>query len=331
MTDGQEGGMTDDGETTSAAAVEGSPGVAWLVVYLKGVAMGTADAVPGVSGGTIALITGIYDRLVVAIASLDPRLLIEVVGAGDRWEALRDGLVEMDVPFLLVLGIGVMTGIATVSRVLELALDELRLVTFAFFFGLIAASAVALADEVSLETRGRAAAGAVGVVAAFVLVGEFRTGLGHSLPVVFLAGVVAISAMVLPGISGSFLLLVLGQLGYLAGTLNDFLDAVGSALAGGGTEGLFAPGIVVGTFGAGAAVGLLSVARVVEWALERDRAVTLTFLVGLMVGALRLPVREVRAEAGVEPLAWGAAVVAAAVGGVAILLLDRYTAGIGYE
>ncbi len=323
--------MTDDGEAAAATGT-GSGLPAWAVVYLKGVAMGTADAVPGVSGGTIALVTGIYDRLVGAIASLDPRLLRDVLAAdGDRLETLRDGLLEMDVPFLLVLGTGVLTGVATVARVLEFALHELTVVTFAFFFGLIAASAVALWDHVALDTPGRVATGVAGVVVAFVLVGEFSAGVGHALPIVFVAGAIAISAMILPGVSGSFILLVFGQLGYLAETLNEFLDALGSVLTGGNLDRVVEPGLVVGTFGVGAAIGLLTVARIVEWALERNRPATLTFLIGLMIGALRLPAREVHDGAGGDPAALGVAVVAAAVGGSLILLLDRYTAGIGYE
>ena len=346
--------MTDDGE--AAATTGGATAVpAWAVVYLKGVAMGTADAVPGVSGGTIALVTGIYDRLVRAIASLDPRLLREVHTADDRVGTLRDGLVEMDVPFLLVLGTGVLTGVATISRVLEFALDELTVLTFAFFFGLIAASAVALSDHVALDTPGRIVTGIAGVVLAFVLVGEFSAGVGHALPIVFVAGMVAISAMILPGVSGSFILLVFGQLEYLAETLNEFLDALGSVVTGGSLDRVVEPGLVVGTFAVGAAIGILTVARIVEWALERNRPATLTFLVGLMVGALRLPLRKVASGAGADlgafragiadvdpgavvdalaladPATVGDAVVVAAVGGGLILLLDHYTAGIGYE
>ena len=322
--------MTDDGEAATATATEHAGVDAWLAVYLKGVAMGTADAVPGVSGGTIALIVGIYDRLVGAVASLDPRPPLAALRAERPRAALGDALVAMDVPFLLVLGTGVVTGVAAVSRVLEFALDELELLTFAFFFGLIAASAVVLYREVSLDTPGRKVVAVVGFLLAFLLVGEFRTGLGHAAPVVFAAGVVSVSAMILPGVSGSFILLALGQLEYLSNRFNDFLDAVGGLAAGGGVDPLLAPGTVVVTFVAGAFVGVLSVARLVERALERNRPATLTFLVSLMVGALRLPAREVSAAAG-EPAAYGPAVVAALAGAAVVGLLEYYTESVGFQ
>lgn len=127
----------------------------WLVVYLKGVSMGAADAVPGVSGGTIALITGIYERLIGAVTSITPgrikRVLAGVV-PGNRDDAIA-AMREVDIGFLLTLGAGIATAIVTIMRVLEIAIEQQPVPTFGFFFGLIAASAVVLYAQVSSTGR----------------------------------------------------------------------------------------------------------------------------------------------------------------------------------
>jgi putative membrane protein len=319
------------GEPAAAREQSGVAIQAWLAVYLKGVLMGAADAVPGVSGGTIALITGIYERLIAAVTALDLGLLA-LFGRAHTAEGrarLRAGLAEADVAFLAVLGTGVVTAVVTVSRVLELALTEARGLTFAFFFGLIAASAVVLYGQVALDSADRLVAAVAGFVVAFVLTDPSLGGaLPNTLPVVFLGGVIAVSAMVLPGISGSFLLLLLGQYTFLIGSLTAFTDGL---LALGSPE-LVAAATVVVTFVAGAAVGLLSVAHAVKWALEARRGATLAFLVSLMVGALRLPVVEVAdATATWTPATAALTVGVAVVGGAAVLLADRYTDDIDYD
>jgi putative membrane protein len=317
-----------DGGTESAGAtprLEADDGLRdYLVVYLKGAAMGTADAVPGVSGGTIALIAGIYERLIAAITDFDVDLLRSLFGvhtADGRAEFLGR-IRALDLAFLVSLGLGVATALITVSRVLEVALVEYTALTFAFFFGLIAASAVVLYGEVHVNTPQRVAAAGFGFVFAFVLTGQLTAILPNTPPVVFLAGVVAISAMILPGISGSFLLLILGQYEYVVRTLRQFTDAV-AALDG---PTLVADGTVLASFAAGAVVGLLTISRVIEWALEHYRAATLTFLVSLMVGALRLPVERVLgATPEFTPAVAAPLVLAAVVGAGAVLALDHYT------
>jgi putative membrane protein len=311
-------------ETASAERLADEGPREYLAVYLKGAAMGTADAVPGVSGGTIALIAGIYERLIAAITDFDGDLLRSLLGVHTaEGRAEFAGRVRaLDLAFLVALGLGVATALITVSRVLEVALEEYTALTFAFFFGLIAASAVVLYGEVSVDTPRRVAAAVFGFVFAFVLTGEVTAVLPNTPLVVFLAGVVAISAMILPGISGSFLLLVLGQYEYVLRSLRQFTDAV-VALDG---PTLVGEGSVLAAFAAGAVVGLLTISRVIEWALEHYRPATLTFLVSLMVGALRLPVERV-AEATPEftPAVTAPLVVAAVVGAGAVLALDYYT------
>ncbi|WP_132058342.1 DUF368 domain-containing protein [Halorussus amylolyticus] len=307
---------------------------AWLSVYLKGIFMGAADAVPGVSGGTIALITGIYERLVGAIAAFDPRVLADLPRAYDPDARARVvGLLrEMDVAFLAVLGAGVMTAIIGVTGVVSALEASNPAVLFAFFFGLIAASAVVLWSEVRLDTHAERAAAVVGFTVAFALSGEAAgAAISHAPPVLFVAGAIAICAMILPGVSGSLLLVLFGQYVFMSNTLHAFIDGAVGVARGESLSSLVGPGVSIVSFVAGAAVGILTFARVVKWALANHREVTLTFLVALMVGALRLPVERVVGSGGAWPSERVAAVlVAGLVGAFAVLLIDYYTDDLEY-
>ncbi|CAI49952.1 DUF368 family protein [Natronomonas pharaonis DSM 2160] len=316
---------------------------AWLAVYLKGVCMGAADTVPGVSGGTIAVVLGIYERLIAALTSLDPKAattLREIHTANGR-ARLAAELVRMDVPFLLVLGAGVLSAAATVATAMNVAVTQYPAPTYAFFFGLIAASAVVLYRYVDAGTPGRLLAAGVGFVFAFVVTDPSLAGdMPATAPMLFVAGAIAVSAMVLPGVSGAFLLLVLGQYEYVSGIPRRFVEGL---LSGGG-ETFIEAAVAFGVFLGGALVGLFTVAYAVRAALKRYRQATLVFLVSLMVGALRLPVHEM--AVGVETRPFDMAVlgidtvptprsgaivaVAAALGVAAVMVLDRYTEDLQY-
>ena len=306
----------------------------WLAIYLKGLFMGAADAVPGVSGGTIALITGIYERLVGAIAAFDPRVLADLPRAYDPDARGRvvDLLREMDVGFLVVLGAGVMTAVVAVTGAVLAVIDSNPAMLYAFFFGLIAASAVVLWSEVGLDTRGEQAAAVVGFLLAFLVAGiSASASVPHSPLVLFVAGAFAICAMILPGVSGSLLLILLGQYKFMSETLHGFIDAAVGVVRGGPVSDAVGPLVSVVSFVAGAAVGILTFSRVVEWALEEHHEVTLTFLVALMVGALRFPAAKVLGAPGSWPASRVVAVLlAAVVGGAAVLLVDHYTDDLEY-
>ena len=306
----------------------------WLSIYLKGVFMGAADAVPGVSGGTIALITGIYERLVAAIAAFDPRVLADLPRAydPDARGRIAATLREMDVAFLAVLGAGIVTAVVAVTGVVVALYESHPALLYAFFFGLIAASAVVLWSEVGLDTKEEKAAAVVGLVLAFVVAGiSAEAGLPHSPLLLFVAGALAICAMILPGVSGSFLLLLLGQYAFMSETLHEFIDAATAAVRGDSLAPAVGPFVSVASFIAGAAVGILTFARVVQWALANYHQVTLTFLVALMVGALRYPAEVVVSET----VAWTpthalGVLVAGGVGAAAVLLVDHYTDDLDY-
>ena len=304
-------------------------------IYLRGLGMGAADAVPGVSGGTIALITGIYERLIGAVTAVQPTRLRRILG-GLRAEGRPDALAalrELDIVFLLALGAGIATAVVTVLRAISVLLETNPVETYGFFFGLIGASAVVLLGEVSLATRGRRVAAAAGFLLAFLLSGYAAGALGSSLLVVFLAGAIAVSAMILPGVSGSLLLILLGQYDRMSTALSRFTDTLVGLLDGGGVEAVVDAGIPVVTFMAGGVVGLLTIAHSVRWALDRYREATLAFLVSLIVGALRAPVEQTSVELAASGTAWSTTVVGlfllfAVVGAGAVLVVDRLAGGI---
>jgi putative membrane protein len=308
----------------------------WATLYLKGVAMGSADAVPGVSGGTIALIVGIYERLIAAVTAIDPDRIRRVL-AGVRPANIPDARAafhEVDGAFLLVLGAGIGTAVIVVLSGVNYLLATRPVATYGFFFGLIAASAAVLLGGVALDTPRRKAAAVAGFLLAFLASGVASTGLGSSLPVVFVAGAVAVSAMVLPGISGSLLLVVLGQYEYMSGTVSRAVEGAIAVVTGDGTAVLRETLPTVATFLVGGVVGLFTIAHTVRYALDRARSATLAFLVSLVVGALRAPLLEVSIRLGESGESWRAAAprfaVAALAGAAFVFVLDRYSAAIEY-
>lgn len=287
--------------------------------------MGAADAVPGVSGGTVALLVGVYERLVSAVAAVGPRAALRVVAAplpGRRREAVA-AFRGFDGPFLLALGTGVVSAVVGVTRLLGPLIDSSPVPTFGLFFGLIAASAAIILADVALDTPGRVGAAVAGALVGFVLSGEAGAVLPAGPAATVLAGAVAVSAMLLPGVSGSLLLLLLGQYERMVDTLRAFVDAlVAAPRAGLGPA--VDPGTTVVAFVSGAVVGLFTVAHAVRWALDRRPQATLAGLLGLVVGALRAPVVQAR-DAGMAlvPADVGTFALAAVVGVAVVAALDR--------
>ena len=308
----------------------------WLVVYIKGICMGAADAVPGVSGGTIALIVGIYERLITAVTAITPRRIRAILSAPHPHyrESALAALRTIDIWFLVALGAGILSAIITITRIVHAGIISYPAITFGFFFGLIAASAWVLRQPLTIDTPGRIVAAAGGFLVAFIVSGQAATALGQSLPVTILAGAVAVSAMILPGISGSLLLVILGQYEYMTGTLSVFVDASIAVLTGGSFTAIIETGTVVVAFVSGAVFGLFSIAHAVRWALERYYEATFAFLVALIVGALRAPVVRVGtrlssdAGTGWTPSTIALFITAALVGVFIIIFLER-AAGIG--
>ncbi|MFB6227243.1 MAG: DUF368 domain-containing protein [Halobacteriales archaeon] len=297
-----------------------------LRTYVVGLCMGSADAVPGVSGGTIALIAGVYARLIDAVTALTPRNGLRLLGAFVPPErtAIRDTFEDIDASFLFPLGVGILMAVVLVTRIVHVADQNRPVALFGFFFGLIAASVVVLSRQVELtESRHVVAAGS-GFLLAFVLSGDLTVLSGHAIPLTFLAGVVAVSAMILPGISGSLMLVILGQYTFMSAELSTFVDRLVGAVSGSGPNGLLDPATTVVVFVLGGVVGLLTVSRAVDRALERDYETTLAFLVALVAGALRAPIAEIGGRTTWTTATIGEFTALAVIGAILLYALDRY-------
>ncbi|SDF91315.1 DUF368 domain-containing protein [Halorientalis regularis] len=309
----------------------------WASTYLIGMFMGSADAVPGVSGGTIALIVGIYERLITAITAVTPRAVLGFLKALTpldggisvrRAEAIFD---DVDGWFLLILLTGILTAVIIVTRIVTVLNESAPVVLYGFFFGLIAASAVVLLRAISIRTVSAGVAAVAGFLLAFLMSGQAEELFGGGLPLVFVAGTVAVSAMILPGLSGSLILVILGQHARLSETLSEFVDGLAGLVTGGSVEAVTGPGTIVVTFVAGGLVGLFTISRAVRYALNRSREVTLAFLVALVVGALRAPVATVRGEVGFTVDVAITFLGVSVVGAVVVLALDYYAADFEIE
>lgn len=241
-------------------------------IAARGLLMGGADIIPGVSGGTMALILGIYDRLVTAISHVDP----EFVGhlRQRRWKAAAE---YIDLRFLIALSCGILLGIALLGTLMNYLLLHQRQFTFAAFFGLIAASSVLVARMVD---RWSVAAGCLliaGAAFAFWLVRQpALNNPPDGLWYVFVCGLIGICAMILPGISGAFILLILGKYSDITEIIKETLKLhiTGENVA------------TVAVFAAGCAVGLISFAKILRWLLRRHEAQTMALLCGFMIGSL---------------------------------------------
>ncbi len=235
----------------------------WALLYAKGLAMGLADLVPGVSGGTIAFITGIYDELLSTIASLKIGLLTRLpkTGIPGTWR-------EANLSFLVVLVGGILTSALLFAGTLHWLLENKPIELWGFFFGLVAASIPLVGRYVGAWKGSTVLLAALGAVTAAFLTS--LPPLVQSDAPVFLAvcGAIAICAMILPGISGSFILLILGAYAPVIAAIKGF-DLVRIA-----------------AFGAGAIIGLLGFSRVLRWLLSRHRGPTLAILTGFLLGSL---------------------------------------------
>lgn len=237
------------------------------VHFAQGLLMGGADVIPGVSGGTMALIVGIYERLLHAVSAVFSA--VAAVPRGDLAGARRS-FAEVEWRFILPLGAGILTAIVAGSRVILPLMERYPEEARGLFFGLVAASVAIPWMRIQRPRALEYALVPVAAILAFVLVGLPPTEVRDpSMPRVFVSASVAICAMILPGVSGSFLLAVLGMYTVTLAALRDF-DLV-----------------YIIVFAGGAAVGLGVFSKLLSWLLERRHDVTMAALVGLMAGSLR--------------------------------------------
>lgn len=234
-------------------------------IFLRGMAMGAADIVPGVSGGTVAFITGIYDELIDSLKSfnLQAVTVLHREGIGALWRHVNGN-------FLFSLILGVLCAALSLAKAISYALEHYPVPLAAFFFGLVLASAILIYREIPQRTAFTLALLVIGAIVALGI-GELRPASIAVTPLsLFLAGALAICAMILPGISGSFILLLIGMYGPLIDAIKS-LDLVAVAL-----------------FGAGCVTGLMLFVRLLSWLLHHYHGALLAFLSGLLIGSLSI-------------------------------------------
>jgi putative membrane protein len=238
---------------------------------LRGLCMGAADIVPGVSGGTIALILGHYERLVAAIGNVDVQLVRLLKER--KWGA---ALERIDARFLAGLGAGIAVGVVALASLMHYLLEHQQAYIYAVFFGLILGSTYLVAQRMrSWKWQHLPLAMVGGLFAWWISSLDPMQGMLNPLTA-FLAATVAICAMILPGISGAFVLLLLG----LYHPITDLIKGLPRGQF--TVEGL----AIIAAFGAGCAVGLLMFTKLLKWLLARHHDSTMAFLVGLMFGSL---------------------------------------------
>ncbi len=235
----------------------------YLKIYLLGLAMGAADVVPGVSGGTIAFIGGIYTELLRSIRSISWELLSIWKKSG-----LQGVYKHVNASFLLTLGFGILTSIFSLAKVVSYLLENEAISLWSFFFGLVLASTLFVLRKIENWNFKTLLSLTLGVTIASALL-WLEPAQGSVYPLgIFLAATVAISAMILPGISGSFILLLLG-------VYAPVLEAVKNLEF-----------FTLSIFSLGCLLGLLTFVRVLSWLLKSYKEITLATLTGFMLGSL---------------------------------------------
>lgn len=239
-------------------------GAGFLTTVLKGFGMGAANVVPGVSGGTIALLTGIYGKIVDSLNSLTD---------ASTWKALLSGKISdfwkrINGNFILAVGLGILASIFSLAKLMTLALENHPTLTWAFFFGLILSSLFFMLKDVKEWTLKDAIAIFAGIVLGVVTCTLSPTQTSTEMWFIFVCGAIAICTMILPGISGSFILVILGKYDYIMQAVSE-LDL---------------PVLLV--FALGCIVGILAFAKLLHWLLSRWERITMLVLTGFVAGSL---------------------------------------------
>lgn len=237
----------------------------YIIILAKGAAMGAADVVPGVSGGTIAFISGIYEELLDSIKSINLANVKQLFSKGLKhfWGTINGNFLAS-----LFLGIGI--SVFSLAKLLHFLLNEYPVLIWSFFFGLIIASAIYVLKQITKYDYKIVLGIIAGTLIAWLVTEITPVPEVNSSPYwfVFLSGMVAICAMILPGISGSFILLLMGQYKFIISVVTDFKISY------------------IITFGLGAVIGLISFSNILSWLLKKYHNITVAFLSGFMIGSL---------------------------------------------
>ena len=255
----------------------------YLMIGTKGACMGAADVIPGVSGGTIAFITGIYDEFVGSIAHIDKKA-IGLFFRGrfkEFWKHINGG-------FLLSLIAGIGFSVLALAGLMQTLLTDYPIQTWAFFFGLIVASSVFILKGISGWRFLEGILLIFGIILGVVVCTLSPTQTPDALWFIFLSGAIAICAMILPGISGSFILLILGKYKYIMSCIDSCVENVGAiwGSSGASSDLFWESAAVLAVFLAGAVIGILGFSRFLNWLLARWHKETLIVLAGFIIGSL---------------------------------------------
>ena len=237
----------------------------YIGLVLRGMAMGASDIVPGVSGGTMAFILGIYEELIDSIRAVGQKELIQAV---IKFQ-IKDIFRILNWQFLMAVAVGIFISILTMSQGLEWLLVNQPIYLWSFFFGLVLASIFTVSRRIKQWTPMLFGVMLIGAVGAFFLVGAVPLQTPNAWWFLFLSGALAICAMILPGISGAFILVLLGKYQFVLSALNN-RDLVSIML-----------------IGLGAVIGLVTFAQIIGFFFKRYHDGTVAVLIGLMVGSLR--------------------------------------------
>jgi putative membrane protein len=237
--------------------------VDYLGVTVRGIAMGAADVVPGVSGGTIAFITGIYEELITGLANINFSVfrILKQEGVAAAWKYINGN-------FFVALFVGIAISIFSLAKLVTHLLDNYPVLLWSFFFGLVIASALMIIRSIKSYNGATISALVVGVlIAGFISTIQVVTT-GESMPYIFLSGALAICAMILPGISGAFILVLLGAYQPVMTAVKN-LDVK-----------------IILVFMAGCVVGLLSFSKLLKYLFAHYKAIVLALLSGFLIGSL---------------------------------------------
>ena len=235
----------------------------YLALFFKGMMMGAADVVPGVSGGTIAFITGIYEELINTIKGFNLGSVKVLFSEGPKafWQ-------QVNGTFLVVLLAGIVTSIATIAGAVLFMLAAYPILLWSFFFGLILASVWLVMSHIEKWSLNLVSSFVLGALLAYMVTSLAPVSVEPTALMVFISGAIAICAMILPGISGSFILLLLGMYAHIL-----------TAVKGVDLQ-------LIGLFIAGCVVGIMSFSRLLSWMFSHHRQVTLALIAGFMLGSL---------------------------------------------
>ncbi len=242
-----------------------------IMVAIKGACMGAADVIPGVSGGTIAFIMGIYDEFVGSLASINMEAVRLLLGGKFKefWKHINGS-------FLLSLIIGIGCSVVALAGLMQYLLEHQPIQTWAFFFGLIVASSLFIIRGIKGWGVREVLSLILGIILGVVICTLTPTQTPDGLWFIFLSGAIAICAMILPGISGSFILLIIGKYEFIMGAISDLVSGInfGQNL------------LILVVFGVGAVVGILAFSKFLHWLLARWQKETMIVLAGFIIGSL---------------------------------------------